>query len=257
MNDQRKTKDPAGSGGRDGDGTRLFSPVSTGRISEDIVEQIKLAIRDGRLRPGDRLPAERELTQRFGVSRMSVRDALRILEAGGLVEIRVGARGGAYVRIPRSAVVGEGIANMLMLSSVSPSEVTEARRILEVGIVPLVCERATEEDLVALDAICDEGRAAVHAGNYPMELSARFHVTFARAAHNAAIELLVESLRGPLVQSLELARQAAPTMGVTGVREHVALVRAVRERDPDRAQAILARHLSRTARRLRAPRPER
>src|SRR5688572_14610888 len=100
--------------GRVAEDIGVFQRVSTGRISEEIVEQVKLAIREGRLEPGDRLPSERELTTQFGVSRMSVRDALRILEAGDLIEIRVGARGGAFVKAPGSHVVGEGIANMMM-----------------------------------------------------------------------------------------------------------------------------------------------
>jgi GntR family transcriptional repressor for pyruvate dehydrogenase complex len=244
--------DPAAQVTRDGSapGAAMFNRLSTGRISEEIVEQIKLAIREGRLGPGDRLPPERELTTRFGVSRMSVRDALRILEAGGLIEIRVGARGGAFVRAPASSIVGEGIANMLMLSSISAQEVTEARRILEIGIVPLVVERATDEDLDGLERLCRESQQAIRAGSYRTELSAAFHVALARASHNGAVELLVESLRGPLLESLERARQASRAMGVSGVRDHGALVRAIRERDAARAQDIMARHLGRTARRL-------
>jgi DNA-binding FadR family transcriptional regulator len=233
-------------------GTGMFSPISTGRVSEEIVDQIKSAIGEGRLRPGDRLPPERELTSRFGVSRMSVRDALRVLEASGLIDVRVGARGGAYVRAPGSGLVGEGIANMLMMSSLSAEEVTEARRILELGIVPLVVERATDADLEGLTAICRESEEAFRAGEYRMELSALFHVAFARASHNGAVELLVESFRGPLLLSLERAKQAAPTMGKSGVREHVELVRAVGQRDATAAQVIMSRHLGRTARRLAA-----
>lgn len=121
----------------------LFSPVAPGRISNEIVHQIKWGIRTGRLRAGDRLPPERELAERLKASRVSVRDALRVLEAGGLIEIRVGARGGAFVTAPPPAIVGEGIANMLMLDVVSAAEVTEARVVFELGIIPLLCERAT------------------------------------------------------------------------------------------------------------------
>src|SRR3954470_8085558 len=124
----------------------LFSPVSVGRISEVIVEQMRILIREGKLVPGDRLPSERELCERFGVSRVTVREALRVLEANGLVEIRVGARGGAFVTAPSSRLVGEGIADLITLSTLSAAEVTETRIVLELGIVPLVCERATEED---------------------------------------------------------------------------------------------------------------
>lgn len=227
-----------------------FRRVTVGRVSEEIAEQIKRAIRGGQLVPGDRLPPERELTRRFGVSRMSVRDALRTLEAAGLIEVRVGARGGAYVRAPGSEVVEEDIANMLMLASIPPRDVTEARMIIEVGIVPLVVERADDADLELLARICEESREALRAGRYSAELSARFHIAFARASHNAAIQVLIESLRGPLVTSLERAREISSTVGASGVREHVALFRAVRRRDVDGAIDIMTRHLGRTARRL-------
>ena len=233
-----------------GAGPGLFSPVSTGRISEEIVEQIKLAIRSGQVRPGDRLPPERDLAERFGVSRVSVRDALRILETSGLITIRVGARGGAYVTAPPSNLLGEGIANMLMASSLSPSQVAEARLVIELAIVPLVCERATEEDLAFLAEICAESQRALAEGSYHMELSARFHIALARATHNPAIAMLIESFRGPLLATLERAKQVAPTMGRSGVREHIALVEAIRARDVAKAQEIMARHLGRTVRRL-------
>src|ERR1700753_2073777 len=87
----------------------LFSRVSVGRISEIIVDQIRLLMRQGQLKPGDRLPPERDLCERCGVSRVTVREALRMLESSGLVEIRVGARGGAFVTAPSSDRVGEGL----------------------------------------------------------------------------------------------------------------------------------------------------
>lgn len=233
--------------------TSLFRRVSGGRISEEIVEQMKSAIRSGELRLGDRLPSERELADLFGVSRVSVRDALRILETHGLVEIRVGARGGAFVSAPPAAVVGEGIANMLIMSEASPSDVTEARMLFENAIMPLVCERATAEDLDVLGSLCRQQEEALAEGDYAVELSARFHVALADATHNPAIQLLIESFRGPLLSSLERAKEVAPSMGRAGVREHRALVEAIRAKDVIRAQDILGRHLRRTARTL-APR---
>src|ERR1700722_11471825 len=116
-------------------GQDIFRPVSTGRISEIIVDQIRVLMRQGQLKPGDRLPPERDLCERFGVSRVTVREALRMLESSSLVEIRVGARGGAFVTAPSSNRVGEGLADLLTLSVVSAANVTEVRLILEVGIV--------------------------------------------------------------------------------------------------------------------------
>lgn len=228
----------------------LFSRVSVGRISEVIVEQIRLLMRQGQLKPGDRLPAERDLCERFGVSRVTVREALRMLESSGLVEIRVGARGGAFVTVPTSDRVGKGLADLLSLSIVSAGDVTEVRLILEVGLIPLVCERATEEDLDDLERICARSQAALRAGEYTMELSAEFHARVAQATHNPAVAMLVESFRGPMLMSLEQAREAAPEMGRLGTDEHKRFVSAVRERDCPAATHIMREHLERTAHRV-------
>src|SRR5918996_5288344 len=84
-------------------GSEMFSPVETGRMSGAIVDQVRDLIHKGQLRPGQRLPSERELAERFEVSRVTVRDALRSLETMGLVEIRVGAAGGAFLTAPSTA----------------------------------------------------------------------------------------------------------------------------------------------------------
>ncbi|GLZ07808.1 GntR family transcriptional regulator [Actinomadura sp. NBRC 104412] len=228
----------------------LFKPLQVVRASHDVVRQIKEAIHAGRLRPGDGLPSERELTQRFGISRVTVRDALRTLEATGLIEIRVGARGGAFVRVPGPEHVGDGFTNMMLLSDLSPEEVTEARMIIERGAVPLACRRRTDDDLAALDEICDRSVTAVEEGRHDVALSAEFHIRLASCAHNDAIELLVNSFQEPLLMSLSRAMDVAPEMGARGVREHRALVEAIRRQDVAAADRLMSAHLGRTAARL-------
>src|SRR5580693_4608155 len=220
----------------------LFSRVSVGRISEIIVEQIRLLMRQGQLKPGDRLPPERDLCERFGVSRVTVREALRLLESSGLVEIRVGARGGAFVTAPSSDRVGEGLADLLTLSVIRAADVTEVRMILEVGIVPLVCERATEEDLADLREICERSEQALGEGHYTMDMSLEFHTRVAAAAHNPAVSMLVESFRGPILMSLEQAKSAAPEMGKLGTQVHERFIEAVGRRDAEAATTIMAHH---------------
>ena len=228
----------------------LFSRVSVGRISEIIVDQIRLLMRQGQLKPGDRLPPERDLCERFGVSRVTVREALRMLESSGLVEIRVGARGGAFVTAPSSDRVGEGLADLLTLSVISAADVTEVRMILEEGLVPLVCERATEEDLAELETICQRSEAALTTGDYSMDMSLEFHIRVAQSTHNPAIVMLVESFRGPILMSLQQAHEAAPEMGGLGTREHEQFIEAVRRRDAETASKIMREHLERTAHHL-------
>jgi GntR family transcriptional regulator, transcriptional repressor for pyruvate dehydrogenase complex len=230
--------------------TLVFEPVSTGRISADIVEQVKAAIRSGRLEPGDQLPPERDMTQQLGVSRVSVRDALRMLEAHGLIEVRVGARGGAFVTAPAPSLVGEGFADMLRLAAVTPAEVTETRLVFELAMLPLACERRSDDDVRELEQICDRAEAAYQAGEYDVALAAEFHTRLAACTHNGGIALFAESFHDALRRSLQEAKQVDPTMGATGLLEHRALVDAVRARDADAARTIMAAHIGRTAERV-------
>jgi GntR family transcriptional repressor for pyruvate dehydrogenase complex len=223
-----------------------FTPVNTGRISAEIVDQIKSAIRDGRLGPGDQLPAERELTKQLGVSRVSVRDALRMLEAHGLIEVKVGARGGAFVTTPEPSLVSEGFADMLRMSDVTPADVTEMRLVFELAMLPLAVERATEADLDELAAICD----ASEAEGYTVVRSAEFHTRLAQCTHNDALGLFAQSFHQPLLRSLQVAKSVAPEMGGEGTIEHRELIEAMRERDVARAVTIMSAHLGRTAERI-------
>ena len=139
----------------------LFRTVSSNRMSEAIVDQIRTLIRSEQLKPGDRLPSERDLGERMGVSRVTVREALRVLEAGGLIEIRVGARGGAFVTAPTSSRIGSGLADLISLSPLTAAEVTEARQVVELGIIPLVVERATDDDIAELREMVHQHQLAL------------------------------------------------------------------------------------------------
>jgi len=236
--------------GRPGAEPGLFSPVSLSRVSQVIIDQIRELIHDGKLKPGDRLPSERELCTRFEVSRVTVREALRVLEAGGLVDIRVGAHGGAFVTTPSQARLGEGLADLLKLSPLTAAEVTEARMVFELGIVPLVVERATKEDIEDLRGICDRQKAALKNDTYSVALSAEFHIRVAACTHNPAIEMLVESFHGPLLMSLKEAKTRAPLMGRKGATEHARFVDAVALGNTHVATDIMRAHLQRTADRV-------
>lgn len=228
----------------------LFKPVNLGRVSEAIVGQIQSLIRQGRLNPGDRLPSERELSATFGVSRVTVREALRVLEAGGLVRIRVGARGGAFVTAPSSDRLAAGFADLLHLSPLTAGEVTEARKVFELGILPLIIDRATAQDIQLLLELVDEADAALLHDAYTVAHSAAFHVQVAACTHNNAIEMIVQSFHGPMLMSLREAWTVAPLMGPKGVQEHRGYVEAIRDRDIEKARSLMTIHLDRTAARL-------
>jgi DNA-binding FadR family transcriptional regulator len=222
----------------------LFAPVTVARASSSIADQIRTAIITGKLREGERLPPERELAEQFGVSRVTVRDALRALEAMGLIEVRVGARGGAFVTAPTGAIVGQTMSDMMMMSAVTPEDIVEARLVVELGTVTLACARATDEDLARLHELADRSTGALASKTYTRELSWEFHSLLALAAHNGAIEGLTASFRSSLSMHPIRTREGAKAHERTVV-EHARILGALDRRDGATARREMAHHLLR------------
>jgi GntR family transcriptional regulator, transcriptional repressor for pyruvate dehydrogenase complex len=225
-------------------GNGMFERVAVARASSAIAEQIRTAIVTGRLKQGQRLSPERELAEQFGVSRVTVRDALRSLEAMGLVEVKVGARGGAFVTAPNGSKVAQTMSDMMMLSATTAEDIVEARLMVELGTVTLACARATEEDLVGLRTLCERGRDALAAGTYTRELSWDFHSLLAAAAHNGAVDGLTQSFRSSLSMHPMRVREGTRAHELT-VDEHLRIVEALEHRDGAAARREMADHLLR------------
>lgn len=234
----------------------IFTPVHTDRMSQAIVDQIKAMLRSGRLRPGDRLPTERQLCERYGVSRVTLREALRVLEASGLVTIRVGGRGGTFLASPTAERLGDGLADLLSLAPLTARHTTEARMIIELGVLPLAVERATSEDIEALRAMVADAERARAAGAYVRGMSVAFHVRVGECTHNAAIATLLRSFYGPIRTSIERSSPNAP-ISTRGIAEHHDLLDAIEARDVDLARTGMIAHLMHTASRVGAVAPGR
>jgi GntR family transcriptional repressor for pyruvate dehydrogenase complex len=220
-------------------------PVTSGRASRQIVDQIVALLRSGRLAPHDRLPSERRLAEAFAVSRVTVRDALRTLEAQGLMSVRVGAGGGAFVTAPSDEVVGERLTDLLTLSPIDPDHIAEARLMMELGILDLVLARATETDLEALRAVCERAQESLARGEYDRTTAEQFHARLAEATHNGAVARLAASFRRPLRLAALRAREPAADAHQRTVEDHRELVEAIARRDRDTARAVMGRHLTR------------
>jgi DNA-binding FadR family transcriptional regulator len=223
--------------------SELFRPLTSGRMSSEIVGQIVPRIRDGTIRPGDRFPSERELSETFKVSRITVRDALRTLEVMGLIEIRVGSTGGSFVTIPSTDVVGEGLVNMMALQGVEQRELIETRTLMELAILELVIERITDEEVAHLRELCDRGIELASLGEYDTKLSLEFHAELARCTHNRAMTLIARSFAGPLAMTAVRSTEDWATRATSTAREHRELVEAIADRDAPNARRILVEHL--------------
>ena len=222
----------------------LFAPVTVARASSSIADQIRTAIVSGQLNEGERLPPERDLAEQFGVSRVTVRDALRALEAMGLLEVRVGARGGAFVTVPTGSVVGQTMSDMMLMQALTPADIVEALLVVELGTVTLACARATEEDIALLRELSERADRDIKAKTYTRELSWDFHALIAQAAHNAALDGLTHSFRSTLSMHPIRRRETGGGHAAT-VEEHARILDAVARRDAVTARREMARHLLR------------
>ena len=134
----------------------MFSTAQAGRASEDIVLQIEAAIINGRIKPGEKLPSERELQIQFGTGRGVIREALRVLKQKDLIEIKKGARGGAFIKNIEMANVSESLALFLKQNSISPEYTIEFRESIDHSITSLAVARGSAEEKNLLVKIAAE-----------------------------------------------------------------------------------------------------
>jgi DNA-binding FadR family transcriptional regulator len=162
----------------------------------------------------------------------------------GLLEVRVGARGGAFVTTPTGSRVAQAMSDMVMMAALSPEDIVESRLIVELGTVTLACARATDDDFERLRELDARGRAALADGTYTPEVSWEFHSLLALAAHNGAVEGLTQSFRSSLSMHPVRAREGAKAHAAT-VEEHSRIREALEARDARAARHEMAMHLLR------------
>lgn len=210
------------------------------KVYREIVDQIKGLISAGRINPGDRLPAERELAELFQASRNSVRDAIRVLEQLGLIESRQGD--GTYVRSVSAEALAEPLALMLLQSRTQMRELWEVRRILEPVIAELAATRINDDELEELEAVLAAQQLKVEAGFIALEEDTAFHYGIAQAARNTVMLRMLDTLVDLLRQSRErsLQQHDRPKYSLAG---HVRILAALRRRDPEAARAEMLQHL--------------
>lgn len=220
-----------------------YSPVQTRRAFEEVASQIREQLTKGALKPGDRLPSERELAEQFGLSRNTVREALRSLEMSGILEFRKGATGGAFVREGHSEAVTSGFSDLFRMGVITPEDLIEARRIVGVEVTRLACQRATEADLLALEQNVDASEAASddEETSRRVEINLAFHALLARAAKNPVLVILVDALIE--VQS-KLLQVLVPTSNSKVILSRRRLLKHLRARDEEAAVREMQIHLT-------------
>jgi GntR family transcriptional regulator, transcriptional repressor for pyruvate dehydrogenase complex len=166
-----------------------FERVQTSRVFEEVTAQIRQMIMSGHLKPGSRLPAERDLAAQLGVARSSVREAFRALEIAGLVKLYKGGAGGAFITSRSAEVVVTALQDMFHIGTITPQQLTDARLWIEAIVVRVAIERLTEADLALMEINFAAAEKAYAAGDYETcaKLSFEFHNILARTTQNPVL----------------------------------------------------------------------
>lgn len=222
-----------------------FTRIENRNIFEHIAEQIEGQITQGTLKPGDKLPSTKELSESFQVGRSTVREALSMLKAKGLLDIRQG--GGSFVRKVNPGDIKLPQLEALLMSKQTVLELLEARKALEVANAGLAAEKRTEADLAAFADVLASMEA--HLGNEEEgeRADVRFHRTLAAATHNSIMVRLLETISGQMELAIRETRRlqmyADKKVSEQLLREHQAVYAAVKGRDAAGAQQAMRNHL--------------
>ncbi|MGE0231786.1 MAG: FadR/GntR family transcriptional regulator [Flavobacteriaceae bacterium] len=221
-----------------------FEPVVSLRAADNVGAQIRNKIETGDLKPGDRLPSERELAAQFNVSRNTVREAIRSLETAGVIQLKKGATGGAFIREGSSMGVVASFSDLLALRTISPEHLGEARAIVGSVAARLACERASEEDMRRMEACVEEAVAGAEAGDMDRRSRAnfQFHLELARATKNPILEILTDAITSI---NKKFAERVGPPPNEEIIPSRKRLMRLLKARDADGASREMEDHLVR------------
>jgi Transcriptional regulators len=229
----------------------MLKPIKTRKIYEQIVDQIAQLVADGHLKPGDRLPSERELVERFQVSRASIREAISALEMMGLIEVRSGE--GTYIREVNIDSAVAPLAWMLFIEKDIELELYEARKILEVQAAGLAAERAKDDEIMDMFKALESMRLDLEKHSLGEEADHHFHYAIARATHNKILFRLMNTISDTMQMTLKSSRSKLYKDTSSPERlyqEHYSIYEAIMNHDPEKAQKLMYEHLVGVEKRL-------
>ena len=221
--------------------TTPYSPIQSGRLYELIVAQIEGRILAGELQPGDRLPAERDLAEQFGVSRTAVREAVKTLIQQGLVEVYPGR--GTFVTDSTSHALRHSLGLMLSLGPVDGTQnLVEVREMLEPELAALAAKRASDPQIRTLQQMYDRMDASMDDIDAFMDADMEFHMTIARATQNELTPVLVEVLVGLIREHRRMVAIAEGGLE-RALAHHHNILQAICRKNPEAARLAMQAHL--------------
>lgn len=227
----------------------MFKKTSQQRIFEDLVAQIEGAILDGRLKAGDKLPAQRDLVEMFQTSRGPLREALRVLEQKGLLDIKRGMRGGAVIKLPGMAPVAESLGLLVRHRKITLPELSEFREGVEGSVAGIAAQRATREDIRHLKELLGQAgkyaEAGVDAWEPFCQVDKRIHVTIAKSACNRVYEFVLRMVHDNIQQYYEAHPLKDPQFMRENYQDLYDIVSALEKRQATAVRSLMQSHVRR------------
>ncbi|MGH7089080.1 MAG: FadR/GntR family transcriptional regulator [Stellaceae bacterium] len=227
--------------GEDGGALARTQPGRAATLSSRIVAEVRAAVAARRMAPGDFLGSEKDIAAKAGVSRIVARDAMRTLEALGIVEIKMGSGGGARIARGNPRLFAEALAVQLDLAGTSAREILDAQRGVEGIAAELAAENATARDLAKLKRLLDEGEAALDDAEAFTRVSLAFHLALAEASHNRVLVVQLVSLQHVAWPSRNRTLTRAVARHV--LETHGELASLVEARDAAAARRVMDEHV--------------
>jgi GntR family transcriptional repressor for pyruvate dehydrogenase complex len=226
--------------------TIVLEPIRPKKISEEIVSQVKQLISKGELKPGDRIPSERELATMLGVSRPSVREAIMVLEAMGFLESRQG--GGTYVKALTEASIMNPLAKLVeMRDPELLRSLAEVRMGLESWSAHLAAQRATDADIAEMRRLYKIMEKEAAKGGWSPDIDAEFHYAITAASHNSLQMHVLDSIHSLFHATIQVAlmefyQQEGHVQLL--LAHHHDIMEAIAARDPELARSKMVEHLA-------------
>ncbi len=229
----------------------MFRPAKRSRVFQDIVDQIQEHILSGKLKEGEMLPSERDLQELFKVSRGTIREALRVLEQKGLIEIRLGVSGGAVVKSASVDKVSESLALLIRHQKISLAHLAEFREELEGAIASLAAQRADERQVEELERLIQKAsrytqNRSDHGDDAEafLEVDKDFHLALAKITGNPIFEAVERIVHENIISYYESLLEMGNKRMKENYEDLKGLVEAIKKRDKDKARMIAIRHVS-------------
>jgi len=222
----------------------VFEPARQNKTTDIIIEKIRTAILEGKLAPGDRLPPEKELGEQFGVSKQTMRESLRALEYMGLISMRKGAGGGAFIVEVDKGVAVQNLANYLYFKDLSIENLSETRRILEPYAARCAVRRMRHEDIEALEKINLHTATAIEQQDWEQvtRYEVEFHKLIASQTANPILILTIDFVETLLEDFKKILQPDAAFMNSV-LSCHILIYESIRDGNEEQAAAEMEKHV--------------